>query len=341
MRVVLFSSFTPTTGSVQGMRTLLDRPFVQHVIESLVQTDNRRIDVVSSRGFDSFQQLLGNGSRWGCRIRHHHSYEGLEAALVRPSATDKDDTAALIAVADRLPRFSQGSFQRNLKFQEVVPVLLPDGKSWSGWAGVNLRKLPIFISRLRTSPGQVARQLASIGSTRSITAKTILGCRTHAEWLEAHADALNGSFPGLLYSGRQCSPGVWIGRNAHVDPTARLRPPVYVGEGARVCANSEIGPFTVLGRYCWVETGTRLESVLVTPWTYVPTLRIHSAIADQDTLWSVGASDTSGDISRKGGTRSLQSRNSSDLAQALTRAWSRLIGDRGSRQRMSPSEAAR
>lgn len=57
--------------------------------------------------------------------------------------------------------------------------------------------------------------------------------------------------------------GVWIDSDAIVEPGATLVPPIMAGRGARISAESRVGPGTVLGPYSRVERGAVVERSVV------------------------------------------------------------------------------
>ena len=50
---------------------ILDRPFVQHVVEHLIRCEIRTVDIILSHDPDKFESLLGDGHRWGAVFRYH------------------------------------------------------------------------------------------------------------------------------------------------------------------------------------------------------------------------------------------------------------------------------
>jgi hypothetical protein len=54
-----------------AMLTLMDRPFIQHVMETLVNRGCSRFEVVVSHRPEKLETLLGDGNRWGADIRYH------------------------------------------------------------------------------------------------------------------------------------------------------------------------------------------------------------------------------------------------------------------------------
>ncbi|MCP4461055.1 MAG: hypothetical protein GY816_23990, partial [Cytophagales bacterium] len=54
-----------------AMMPLIDRPFIQHVVEYLVNQGFDRFDVVLCQHPEKIKALLGDGTRWGVKFKYH------------------------------------------------------------------------------------------------------------------------------------------------------------------------------------------------------------------------------------------------------------------------------
>lgn len=63
---------------------------------------------------------------------------------------------------------------------------------------------------------------------------------------EAQYDALYGKVH-LEHAYPESSPGLWVGQNTHIDPTATLHPPILIGNNCRIGARVTIESGTVIG----------------------------------------------------------------------------------------------
>ena len=74
MRAVLFCTgdwpaLAPLNDRLPGpLLPLLDRPFLQHVVEYLISRGVKRFDIVLSHLPEKVEEALGDGKRWGCPI---------------------------------------------------------------------------------------------------------------------------------------------------------------------------------------------------------------------------------------------------------------------------------
>jgi mannose-1-phosphate guanylyltransferase/phosphomannomutase len=63
---------------------------------------------------------------------------------------------------------------------------------------------------------------------------------------EAQYDALHRQVV-VDYAYPETSPGIWVGENTYIDPTAQLHPPVMIGKNCRIGARTVLEPGTVIG----------------------------------------------------------------------------------------------
>jgi mannose-1-phosphate guanylyltransferase/phosphomannomutase len=79
---------------------------------------------------------------------------------------------------------------------------------------------------------------------------------------KAQADVLEGRVQ-VDIDGFEMSPGVWVAEGAEVDPDAKLKGPLYVGDYAKVEAGAELREYTVLGSNVVVRSGAFLHRAVV------------------------------------------------------------------------------
>lgn len=80
------------------------------------------------------------------------------------------------------------------------------------------------------------------------------------------------STPSLRYlslDGRQIADGIWVGHNNVIHPSARLAPPVYIGENCRIGAGVELGPNVVIGTNVIIDDEASIQQSTILDHTYV------------------------------------------------------------------------
>jgi len=84
---------------------------------------------------------------------------------------------------------------------------------------------------------------------------------TPEKYMQVHRDIMDGRYTMPPFNGR---PGVaWVAPTARVDPEARLEGPLFIDDGCVVKAGARLGPYTVLGRDCEVDTGANVSGAIV------------------------------------------------------------------------------
>ena len=277
---------THTGGLPLEMTCLLDRPFLQHAVETLVACGVTRLDVVESDRPELVESLLGTGERWGISITYHlvrdadRPYRPLRSLL----AMGED---LWIAHGDRLP--SRASLEQAQCSDPVGPVTIGDHPGllddWSGWAFLPAGARPPF--PLAANREDLETWIEGLGASR-LSTEACLSMRSSADVLEAHATVLDGRFNGLLISGREVSPGVRVARTARLHPDVELVPPVYIGESSMVGPGSRLGPYAVVGGDAVVEAGSSVSRSLVRGGSYLGGgLKLSDSIVDGDRLVSI------------------------------------------------------
>lgn len=262
------------------MMPLVDRPAIQHLVELLAASGILEFRFLLSHLPGQAEDYLGDGTRWGCRFTHHLLRD--ESVIGRAlRALSPPSGPVLLANADRLPVLTG---EARAKMEAGAPFMLTHGGEWTGWALFDAGTFSgcAELDSLEALEGWVARSVAP--EDRMETGEC-LDLRSFGGFLEAHAAALRGVLPGMLFSARQAGEGVWISRNVSLQPTVRLIPPVYVGEDCRIEAGVHLGPNTVVGARSIVDARTAAENTIVFPGTYVgEALELEHAVIDRNTL---------------------------------------------------------
>ena len=73
-RAILVATGHPTPfdgGRCSPLTPLVDRPFLQHVVECLVEHEIRNIEFLLCEQADEVEARFVDGSRWGAQFRYH------------------------------------------------------------------------------------------------------------------------------------------------------------------------------------------------------------------------------------------------------------------------------
>ncbi|MBI3797655.1 MAG: NDP-sugar synthase [Deltaproteobacteria bacterium] len=276
---------------------LVDRPFIQHVVEYLVDQGVHEFDFVLSHLPEKIEHLLGDGTRWGSTFRFHLVGDASRPYRMLPTILPREgQEPLLLGHADRLPQLALADLQ--LPPQPRMPVVFswqnpsgPDAAErvpWTGWAW-----LPY--SCLAQCPDEVEEpELASFllsqaqAEGTAVEVPQFLSVQSYDALLAAHHTVLTKQFSGLLLTGRETEEGIWLSRNVSLHPTAKLTPPLYIGENCRIGQGVQLGPNAVIGKNCILDARSTARDSIIFSGSYVgEALELADAIVDKNCLVNV------------------------------------------------------
>jgi hypothetical protein len=238
---------------------LLDRPFVQRVIEALTGRGVTDVHVVLGHAAEAVEAALGDGRRWGCAIAYHLIGDPDRAERAVAAVARAAGGRVVIGRADCLPALPPG-------LPAAGPgVLFGRPGAWSGWAVADAADLADVGGG---GPDAVARCLTDRGARWTPCGKT-LELRSIADVPAAQRALLRGEVENALVAATEVRPGVWVARGARVAPTAVLDPPVFVGENTAVGPRARVGPYAVIGPGCMLDHDSAVRDATVCPDTYI------------------------------------------------------------------------
>jgi lipopolysaccharide/colanic/teichoic acid biosynthesis glycosyltransferase len=269
---------------------LVDRPFVQHVVEYLARLGITRIDIAVCACPEAYSDLLGDGSRWGICCRCHlvkdpdRPYHLLH--LLGIAETD----IILMAHANRLPRLPLPFLEKNTIYPLLYDRVSNDDSrsesAWTGWGWIPA----LYFRNIPSDAGEAELYavLASDSQCRHIAVSALLSVQSYADVMNAHMAVIAGKAPELLLTGREIEPGIWISRNVRLHPYARIEPPVYIGKNCSISEKVVLGPGTVVCDNCVIDRGSVIRSSVIFEGSYVGEyLDITDAIVDRNRLINV------------------------------------------------------
>ena len=272
------------------MAPFLGRPFLQHVVEKIAGMGITQLEMILSHLPQDIEQFMGDGTRWGisCRFHlamdHHKPYATLPAVLLNCQGP------GLLAHADRLPVFEPGEAPGPQKAEQEALFCSEGGEAFSGWAFLDAKRLRKVGPHW--SEAELERMLLEEIPGR-MEADAVLSCRDYASLCQSHWQVLNHGGAGLLLTGQEVEPGIWLSRNVSLHPTARLEPPVWIGEDCRVEQGVKLGPRATVMQGSLLDKRSSLVDSLVFPFSYVgQELEVEQAVVDRNRLvnFSLGAS---------------------------------------------------
>jgi len=259
------SRYTPSC-----LLPLLDRPFLQHVIEYLVQSGVQRVDVILDEHAELIESALQDGTRWGIQIVYHLAPdpEHVFSALAGMEVTAKE--RILVAEASRFPA------EPLLTEDESESCAFLDGDE--GWFWVRGEEL-------RRKDETVGSFLQQVKKEQARKVDAWYRMTSPGDMLEAMRFAMETECRGLRVSGRLQGDRVWMGRNVVIHPTAQIHPPVFLGPNSRLSAGVSVGPDVAVQGGVLIDTQSQVQRSIVLENSYVgEKLELSDAIVDRNRM---------------------------------------------------------
>ncbi len=283
---------------------VVNRPIIEHQLEYLARYGFNEVCINLHYLHRSIREHLGDGSRWGVKIRYSHEDELRGTAGGVAYCRDFFDDTFLVIGGDLvtdlpLDRFLE--FHRRKKAtaslalyrgtlnDEVGMVKLneddrvvsflekprqkPQGYDWDN-AGIYLFEPAVFDHIPDVVPFDFGKDLFPEWVAQK---GEVFGFRAHGFWADiedpheyrqAHWDVLSHR-TGITPPGEETAPQIFVGKGAEIDSSAVLRPPLVLGDGVRVGAGARLEGPLVLGHQVTVEARAHLRSSIIWSHTHV------------------------------------------------------------------------
>ncbi len=272
------------------MTPFIDRPFIQHAIEFLAANDITQMNFVLSHLPQKIENLLGDGTRWGCSFQYHLVKDPATpyGQLRTISLPDKDE-AFLLVHADRMicSRPSPPDAATDIPFMYIYRDDSKDEPVWSGWAWITQNQVSeLPMSADYENLNSFLSQKSTLESSSIVDSPLFVN--TFESVLESHNAILTKDKTDLMLTGREVQDGIWLSRNVMLNPTATLTQPVYIGANCRIGAGVRLGPNATIGDDCVLDGRCIVENSIVLPESYVgEALELSDVIIDRNSLINV------------------------------------------------------
>lgn len=273
LRTVLFA----TTRAPADLPVAADYPaallplgcqtLIEHVLDQLAKAAIIDLDVVLCDQPEALRVTLGDGSRWGMRIRWHLARDPNRPYAFLQSPSLQGARRILVGHAHAL--LGAPALLRLAGVDEMPTSVCPQaGVRWLGWAST----APARLAAIGPDLDEAGLGRALQGHALPVT----LAERGAAVTVTSAEQLLQVSFGGAGDRLGTKGPAAWIRRpwglmspGALVHPQASLVGPVVVGPGCIVEADARVGPDVVLSRDVVVSGGTRIDRSVVLAHTYI------------------------------------------------------------------------
>ena len=277
-----------------------DRPAIQHIIESLVAQGITSIELIVGYAPEQVEALLGNGDRWGCKFRYHvavqserpyRSLKLIPEIKTEPWVFIHSEHYPCLALPFKpvdKPILYYGTAQTYSNDRDDQ-ISNDEADTWKGTAVFP----PDYVNEafINQTPEELHAYLEKLVSNKEATVISTtewMDASTPGALLESQSRLLERKLDGLMSSGTERQPGVWISRSVVIHPTVELIGPLYIGPNSRLNRGVKLGPNVVISGECIVDTDTMIEQSLVTTGSYIGEgLELNNVIVDHNLLINV------------------------------------------------------
>jgi acetyltransferase-like isoleucine patch superfamily enzyme len=233
-----------------------NRPLLEYWFELCVDLGIQDVKIVMSDFASEIEAYAGDGARWGLTIQY-----GFE-----------QDEAGPVAYFRRAPA------QWNDGLLHIRGPVFPSRTELyqTGDSNPNLSGLLLDRDGARVMIAQTPEMVSQyIGGATFAVSKDPCGLNpvvltSASTYFDMNRNLVEGESRRYLTSGYQITADqCHIGANTVLPPTAKIVPPVMIGDNCRIGELTTIGPDVVIGNYVVVDQQTELEQCLVLDGSYI------------------------------------------------------------------------
>ena len=267
------------------MLPLLDRPFLQHVVENLIAKGVTSVDFVINEHAHAVEELFATGQRWGSEFKYHLCKEPNRPFELVKNIFKLNEGSSLLVYGNRLAFSSIDSADDFSEDNFSVSVWQDGDKEvFGGFTMIPLgfcSDLDINIS-LNDFETLLLEKATSL---QKIFVDEPMVLDTYANYLKCTSMAMTSENDKLMVSGKVKDESIWISRNVILHPTSKLIQPVYLGKNCRVSAKCVLGPGVVISDGTIIDEKTSIKNSIVLEKSYVGEgLELDNVIIDKSLL---------------------------------------------------------
>lgn len=287
-----------TSNQPKPMIPMANRPMMDHVVRLLAA--HGFDDLVVTLAFlpEAIRAYFGNGEEFGVRISYATEETPLGTAGSVRNAMEELDEPFLVISGDVVTDVNLSDVVAFHQAKSALATIALKSTQDPLEFGIVITRQDGSIERFLEKPswGQVFSDTVNTGiyvlepevfdhipEGRAVdfssevfpnlldAGKALYGCAVEGYWEDvgtleaytrAHHDVLSGKV-SLDVPGFRMRPGIWVGEGAEVDPSAVIDGPAVIGDNCRIGPNARIGSFSVLGSNVRVGQDVETERVVV------------------------------------------------------------------------------
>jgi NDP-sugar pyrophosphorylase family protein len=260
---------------------IMGKPIAYHILEYLYKLGIRECDILLHHLPLSIRDSVGNGSRWSMNIHYHLCKdETVPFKTLNPIILGWKNETILLGTLDLLPQFDISNIHELITFPHLISTPSKEWTKWGLFPLEHLQNIPrnlayenlpqYFKNKSKHLPGKILISVDSYHELKKSNIKSLIDNST------------NIHFPT---TSKQINQGVWISKGTSVNPSAKLYPPVFLGENTFVDKLAIIGPNVVIENNCIIDQNSQINNSLVCNNSYVgEALNISNSVIDRNLI---------------------------------------------------------
>jgi NDP-sugar pyrophosphorylase family protein/lipopolysaccharide/colanic/teichoic acid biosynthesis glycosyltransferase len=306
------------------MVPIANKPVMEHIIDLLAK--NGITTIVANLNYmpDQIEDYFGSGERWGVNLTYslERSLMGTAGAVKR--VADIFDDTLFVLMGDALTDLDLKAmleYHRQKQAKVTIALHAVDDPTRFGVVQVDEQGK---ILRFQEKPKreEAVSNLVSMGLyilepeiLDLIPAKTVYdfghqlfplllekgipfyGYETECYWSDvgsfseyraSQVAVLDEKLQDMIMPAHKTAPGIWVGKNSSIHPTARLEAPILLGDNVQVGPQAVLGPYATIGSNIIIEEGATISHSTILDGTYVGKLvNVQDAVVNRNCLVNV------------------------------------------------------
>ncbi len=257
---------------------IADKAIIVQIIECLARMGIGSFEIILHHLPDTIESTLGDGSRWGVRIRYHLAKNPQQPFIAAvPILYSSPAQQILLGTGDCLPVFPE-SF-----YTTPPPLLLDADNSRTGWGLFSSEEL---LHLIKANPNFSLNE----SSLPSLSTNLLFSSQSSSELLASNIRFLHSEeAPAYVPStASQPEKGIWISRGAVIHPSVKMIAPLFIGEEAQVHKDVTLGPDAVIENRSLIDEGSTVTRSLVCHDSYVGEgLNVENSIIERNLIVNI------------------------------------------------------
>ncbi len=251
-----------------------NRPLMEYWFELCVDLGIEDVQIVMNDFASEIEAYAETGARWGLKIQYGFEKDGADPTAHLRRSPEKWEEGLLHIRGPVFPTRNETYSKDDAK---VLSGLLIDQDG----SRLMIARTPEEVS------AYIKGEPQNVSASSSGLAPTVLSSAT--EFFRLTQNMVQGENQRYLTSGYQTTADqCHIGANTVIPPTAKLLPPVMIGDNCRISELTTIGPNAVIGNYVVIDQKTELDNCIVLDGSYIgQSMEIRQKIISGSHLYDV------------------------------------------------------